>query len=106
MFLELERIKKHLNIDDFFTDDDELLLFLADVAEKTVQRHIDSNLSTLASENGGELPSPLIHAMLLYIGNMYLSRESVSFSSATEVPFSYDYLLSLYKNYNNTRHDS
>jgi len=58
-------------------------------------------LSVLADENGGELPSPLIQAMLLYIGNMYSSRESIKFSNVQDVPFSYDYLLSLYKNYNN-----
>lgn len=60
MFLTLEQIKKHLNIDDYFKDDDEYLLFLEDVAEKTVQRHIDSNLSVLAEDNGGALPAPLI----------------------------------------------
>ena len=101
MFLTLERIKKHLNIDEYFKDDDDYLMFLGDVAEQTVQRHIDSNLNVLADENGGELPSPLIQAMLLYIGNMYLQRESVKFSNVQDVPFSYDYLLSLYKNYNN-----
>ena len=101
MFLTLERIKKHLNMDEYFTDDDDYLMFLEDVAEQTVQRHIDSNLSVLADENGGELPSPLIQAMLLYIGNMYSSRESIKFSNVQDVPFSYDYLLSLYKNYNN-----
>ena len=101
MFLTLERIKKHLNIDEYFKDDDDYLMFLEDVAEQTVQRHIDSNLNVLADENGGELPSPLIQAMLLYIGNMYSSRESIKFSNVQDVPFSYDYLLSLYKNYNN-----
>ena len=101
MFLTLERIKKHLNIDEYFKDDDDYLMFLEDVAEQTVQRHIDSNLSVLTDENGGELPSLLIQAMLLYIGNMYLSRKSIKFSNVQDVPFSYDYLLSLYKNYNN-----
>lgn len=101
MFLTLERIKKHLNMDEYFKDDDDYLMFLEDVAEQTVQRHIDSNLNVLADENGGELPSPLIQAMLLYIGNMYSSRESIKFSNVQDVPFSYDYLLSLYKNYNN-----
>lgn len=104
MYLTLERIKKHLNIDSDFTGDDEYLLFLEDVAEKTVQRHIDDNLEVIA--NGGELPSPLLQAMLLYIGNLYMSRESIKFSNVQDVPFSYDYLLSLYKNYNNTKHNS
>ena len=105
MYLTLTEIKKHLNIDSSFTDDDEYLTFLYDVAERTVQRHIDSNLEALAEEEGA-LPKPLLHAMLLYIGNLYAQRESISYSSVIDVPFSYDYLLSLFKNYNNTNHDS
>ena len=105
MYLTLSDIKRHLNIDSSFTDDDEYLTFLYDVAERTVQRHIDSNLEALAEEEG-TLPKPLLHAMLLYIGNLYAQRESISYSSVIDVPFSYDYLLSLFKNYNNTNHDS
>ena len=106
MYLTLAQIKKHLNIDESFTDDDEYLSFLYDVAERTVQRHIDSNLASLTVEEGGSLPTPLLQAMLLYIGTLYAQRESISYSSVVDVPFSYDYLLSLFKNYNNTNHDS
>lgn len=101
MFLQLDRIKKHLNIDDFYLDDDDYLLYLAEVAEMTVEKHIDNNLSSLANGRG-ELPSPLSHAILLFIGDMYQNRESISYSTPHEVPFSYGYLLDLYKNYNNT----
>lgn len=98
MFLQLDLIKKHLNIDDYYKDDDDYLIYLADVAEKTVEKHIDNNLSDLANSRG-DIPSPLLHAMLLFIGDMYANRESISYSSVTEVPFSYDYLLTLYKRY-------
>lgn len=95
--LNLELIKKHLNIDDGFTEDDDYLLMLKDVALKTIERHIDHDLNSLLED--GELPSPILQAALLYIGNMYQSRESVAFTSAIEIPFAYDYLLSLYKDY-------
>lgn len=98
MYINLETIKKHLNIDSFFTEDDEYLMLLEDVAEKAVSKHIDCNLSELQDGNGG-LPSPLLHAILLLVGNMYMQRESISFSNATEVPLSYSYLLDLYKDY-------
>lgn len=101
MYLSLSDIKKHLYIDDTFTDDDEYLLSLADVAEKVVERHIDSNLNVIVELEGGVLPSPLIQAMKLFIGNMYANRESISFASTQEIPLSYQYLLSLYKNYSN-----
>lgn len=102
MFIELARIKNHLNIDNYYTDDDEYLLYLEDVAEKVVEKHIDCKLSELCDGNG-DLPSPLLHAMLLFIGDMYQSREAVAFnSSPLEIPLSFSYLLSLYKNYSNS----
>ena len=105
MFVSLGEIKKHLNIDNDFNDDNEYLLALEEVAEKAVQKHINQKLSLLAEENGGELPSPLLHAIKLFVGNLYLSRESISYSSVVEVPMSYNYLLDLYKNYNNENMD-
>jgi uncharacterized phage protein (predicted DNA packaging) len=98
MYLSLDRIKNHLNIDSDFTQDDNYLLMLEDVAERTVEKHIDCSLTDLQADSG-ELPTPLLQAMLLFIGDMYANRESVAFSSATEIPFSYEYLLSLYKDY-------
>lgn len=100
MFLSLEEIKKQLNIDPQFTDDDQYLEALEEVAEKAVEKHIDMNLEVLASKSGG-LPSPVLHAMKLMIGNLYENREPVAYSGAVEVPLSYQYLLSLYKNYSN-----
>lgn len=106
MFIELDRIKNHLNIDDYYTDDDEYLLYLENVAETVVEKHIDCKLSELCDDNG-DLPSPLLHAMLLFIGDMYQNRESVAFTSSAynstplEIPLTFSYLLSLYKNYSN-----
>lgn len=99
-YLKLRDIKKHLNIDDYFTDDDIYIEALSNVAEKVVEKHIDLGLDIVADYNGGELPPPLIHAMLLFVGNMYANRESVAFASASEIPLSYQYILDLYKCYN------
>ena len=98
MFLQIDLIKNHLNIDESFKEDDNYLIYLANVAELTVEKHIDNNLSSLANERG-DLPSPLLHAMLLFIGDMYANRESITYSTPNEVPFSYGYLLDLYKHY-------
>ena len=99
-YLNLRDIKKHLNIDSYYTDDDIYLEALMNVAEKVVEKHIDIGLAILADYNGGELPPPLIHAMLLFVGNMYANRESVAFASSSEIPLSYQYILDLYKCYN------
>lgn len=99
MFLTIEQIKKHLNLDEYFKEDDSYLISLSEVAETVVEKHVDYSLSEMAKSNGGVLPPPLLHAMLLFIGDMYRNRESVSFTSVSSIPFSYEYLLSLFKNY-------
>lgn len=98
MYLQLYQIKKHLNIDEQFHDDDEYLMDLASVAENVVQKHIDRELADLQGDEG-DIPSPLYHAMLLLIGTYYASRESVAFVSTQPLPHAYDYLIALYKNY-------
>lgn len=103
MYLQLYQLKKHLNIDESFHEDDEYLMDLARVAENAVQKHIDHSLSDLVDERQN-LPMPLVQAMLLMVGTFYAKRESVAFASAQEVPLAYNYLLDLYKDYNGS-HD-
>ncbi len=98
MYIQLYQVKKHLNIDEDFHDDDEYLMSLVEVAEKVVEKNIDTNLKKL-EDGDGFIPSPLIQAMLLLIGNFYANRESVAFASSSEVPQSYNYLIDLYRNY-------
>ena len=42
---------------------------------------------------------PIIHAMLLMIGNLYANREPVAFGTVVKLPYSYEYLIGLYKHY-------
>lgn len=98
-YLQLNQIKKHINVDSVFTDDDEYITSLGDVAEAMVARHIDRNLADIAID--GHLPAPIQHACLLFIGNMYMNRESVSNVTMMDIPKSYDYLLATYKNRSN-----
>ena len=78
------------------------MLTLYDVAETVVARHICVVLKDLENEEG-VIPSPLIQAILLYVGDLYNSREGNSYGvNVSQVPFSYDYILSLYKNYADT----
>ena len=98
-YLNLDLIKKHLNIDEDFHDDDDYLTLLGDVVEQVTERHIDDSLKKLTADNNGKIPAPLIQAMLLLLGTYYNNRENVAFASSAEIPLSYSYLLSLYQNY-------
>lgn len=99
-YLELSRIKEHLNIDKDFTDDDLYLESLGDVSEQIVEQHIDRKLDDFDDSN---VPAPILHACLLLVGNFYNNRESVTNIKQNELPLGYRYLLATYKNYSNSK---
>lgn len=98
-YVTLHRLKQHLNIEDDVFEEDDYLNHLLDVAEATVEQHICQPLEGLEDGNG-YIPKPLEQAVLLYCGTLYASRENVAFGGSPQnVPFTYDYLLSMFKNY-------
>lgn len=100
MYIELDYAKKHLNIEPDFTEDDEYILGLIDMAEQAVRVHVNEDFDLLAEQSGGCLPAPLLQAMLLMIGNMYQNREPLGTKNLA-LPFNYQYLIDLYRNYYN-----
>ena len=98
-YLTLQEIKKHLNIDNDFTDDDSYIESLGEVAEEIVKQHVRKDLFMINTENRNKLPAPIKQAMLLLIGNYYANRESVTYAAAKELPQAYEYLLSPYVSY-------
>lgn len=100
MYIQLDLAKKHLNIEEDFTEDDEYILSLIEVAESAVRVHINEDFASIAKKNGGCLPPPILQAALLFIGNMYQNREPIG-NKSVALPFNYQYLIDLYRNYNN-----
>lgn len=99
MTLDLQTVKQHLHINEDFTDEDEYLCNLISVAEAAIENHIQICLAELAQIYGGDLPAPIIHAALLFIGTLYMNRESVSFAAPHIIPHAYEYLLQPYVKY-------
>ena len=100
MYLTIDDVKKHLNIDH--CDDDKYIADLITVAEDAVRR--DLNLYSLKEieDCTGMLPASVIHAQLLLIGTLYANRESVTYGNVPHVvPHSYEFLLDLARNYTN-----
>ena len=97
MYVSLCEAKKHLLVDDSFHCDDEYILALIDVAEDAVATNINQKLDSIAV--GGAIPPAVKAAILLLVGNLYANREPVAYTSVNKVPYTFDYLISLYKNY-------
>lgn len=100
MYIQLDLAKKHLNIEDDFREDDEYIIQLIEVAESAVRVHINEDFAIIAEKNGGALPPPILQAMMLMIGNLYQNREIIG-SKVHELPYNYQYLIDLFRNYNN-----
>ena len=50
MLIELSRIKKHLNLDEDFTEDDAYIESLEEVAEGLVEKHIDAKFNDIIAK--------------------------------------------------------
>ena len=97
MYVTLNLVKKHLNIDDSFTEDDNYITSLIKVAEDAVAKN--ENIALKDMIEGGELPSSIIHSILLLVGNLYNNSEATSYSVVSEVPYTYKYLINLNRNF-------
>lgn len=97
MFLTVEDAKRHINVDADYTADDDYIADLIEVSEQAVQTHIDRPIDEIVTDD--ELPAPLLHAVRFLVGQLYANREPASFVAAYTVPYTYDYLISLYKRY-------
>lgn len=96
-YLPLETVKKFLNIEEAFEDDDLLIMGFIDAALAATERYLDRPLSEYVHE--GQLPSGLKTCAMFLIGTWYAQRESVSTASYSEVPHTFELLCDLYRNY-------
>lgn len=94
-YLSLEDAKRHLMVD--FSEDDALIAEYIKASEGKLSNDLKRPLSELEGE-GGELPSPLLHALRLLVGRFYMSREGVAFTRSVELPYSYLSLIYPYRN--------
>lgn len=97
-YTTLEEIRKHLNLDDFFTDDDDYIRQLILVAEDITAKRIDKKLSDCLT-NEGVLEASVKHIIYLLVGHFYNNRETTTPLNIKEVPFAVEYLASLNKHY-------
>lgn len=98
MYVTLETVKTHLNIDRDYIDDDEYITDLIDAATVAVENHIMHPLTDVITDDD-ELPSAIKHAIMLLVADFYNNRETTSYSAMKELPLSYSYLLQPYKDY-------
>ena len=100
MFVTLDKVRAHLNLDDYYTEDNEYIIHLINAAEEATAKRL--NLKSLAyavDPHSGYLPDSIIHQILLLVGSWYAARETFSYQSVSQLPHSFDFLSDLNKNY-------
>ena len=95
MALDLNLLKKHIQVEDYDGDDD-YLSHLLSVAQDYVINSTNRSYEELIVING-ELPVMLQEAVLLVAGHLYANREGVSKNNMIEVPYTIQALIKPYR---------
>ena len=108
----LAEAKKHLNIESYFTEDDNYISTLIDVSFLSIKNRCNnrtwvdvSGVTTGTSDfcddtySGSTIPLAIKQCVLLMVGNLYNNREPVTFGSPTVVPYTLEFLYNPYINY-------
>ncbi len=94
-YTSLAEIKKQLNIESTYTDEDQYLQQILTVAELAIANDCNYGLTGYTSTT---MPITIKQAMLMLAGHLYLNRTPVAFAQAVEIPYSIKYLISADRN--------
>ncbi len=97
-YLTLSEIKKQLNVDADFHEDDEFLELLGESVEDLTSNLIDCQLDELAAQNGC-IPAGVRHAMRMLVDYVY-SQQRGSSGESNDIPNAIFTILKLYRNFN------
>lgn len=97
MYVTVEELRRFLNIP--FCEDDLLLAELEEAAEDVLTGHLNIESLTVYEDESGELPAALKTAIKTITANFYQNRESISYAQAYKVPYTLEYMIQPYKNY-------
>lgn len=90
-------LKRQLNIEQDFLDDDVLLQHFLNVAEESVNSYC--GLTGLTIYSGSTLPISIHQATLFLAAHFYINRAMVSFAQGNEIPFTLRWLLDPYRDF-------
>lgn len=97
-YLTLPAIKNQIIIDESFHDDDALLTTMGNAAEDYVEQLVNKKLDIISANNGGELPSSLLQAMLIFTDFLY-SQNRGSELESKQVPEVLNTIIKLYRSF-------
>ena len=97
-FLTIDEIKKQLNVDLEYHDDDEFLELVGESAEDMIAQLIDCPIEQVEAKFG-EVPASIRHAARMLCDYMY-SQQRGSSGESIDIPEAIFTILKLYRNFN------
>ena len=97
MELTIQDLKRQLNIELSFTDEDLLLQHMLDVSTSAVETYL--GVHALTGYTGTTMPKEIIQAIVMLAAHFYINRNMVTFAQGIELPYSFKFLLSPYRYY-------
>jgi uncharacterized phage protein (predicted DNA packaging) len=95
MLISLDDLKQYLSIERGFADDDDLLEGLVYAAQEAVERSINRGLTDCE-------PYTVLQAVRILAATWYANREGVSFGSPGKMPYAFDFLVGMNRNYDDS----
>jgi hypothetical protein len=100
MDIHINQLKRQLNIEQDYNDDDAILQHFLDVAYSSSCEYLKYDAKTsMSGFTGNTLPTGFVQAVIMLAAHFYLNRNMVSFAQGTEVPYSYRFLLDPYRDF-------
>lgn len=96
-YLTIDELKKQMNIDPDFNDDNEYLEQVGSAAEDMTEALLDTKLDMLVAEKGS-IPGTVRHAMRM-IADYFYAKFRGSSDTDMEIPAAYFTMLKLYRNF-------
>lgn len=99
-YICIEKLKKHLNIESAYIDDDDYLMGLIDVATFSIANYLELEDLTSLELKSGMLHPSIMHAILLFSGHLYANREPITYGTPSIIPYTFAFLVQPFKRYN------
>lgn len=96
-YVEVIDIRRYLNIP--FCEDDLLLAQLEETAEQTLAGHLNVKSLNVYEDENGDIPEALKTVIKVITANIYQNRESIAYGQPYRIPYTLEYLMQPWKNY-------
>lgn len=94
-YITLFELKRHLNIETSYNEDDTYLQDVLAVSQLAIENYCNLGLSGYTDET---IPVTVKQATLLLAAHFYLNRQLVSYAQGYEIPYTFKFLLNEYRN--------